>query len=485
MRSTPPTFKPFIPEEAKYDGFGDYSSELCARTHFELRPASDMILFPFSRYPKKAPRQSPVKLISLDACFLLDSRYALFYVATTPTQFGQSFKTVFQTHVAVVVAGSKEEKFVTAADFQRLDKRSNQVFSFSSDDKATFAVKVTLNEETYAHNVVLGFLGGLACPTELTPVIESGVKLTISKEKFECPVETCHAAPNSLAGLKAHYISKHSDVKEFSCDICGKEFSTHQRLASHTDGVHGDVQFECQSCRKSFRRKADFLRHVVVNHKRELLPYPCEYENCAKSFMTKHERDSHVSGVHKQERSHKCQTCEKQFSSKTNLTRHVAAVHQRLRKYHTCVHCNRNFQSKSSLEDHVAIAHRGEQLFRCESCDRNFTSKVGLQKHVDAVHLRLKPHKCDECEKCFSTKTNLNQHVKNVHRGTKSHLCDVCPKSFPTKSKLKRHVSSVHEKSKPFRCGVCNKTFTEKGNLLQHAKNVHKGVKDHAGSKNL
>lgn len=313
------------PEDERYDGFNSASSgPPISRTHFEARPASDGVLYPFSRYPKDLEGGSDIEIMTVDVEFLKQSDYSMYYIGTTPTQFGQSFLTVYHTHVGIAKRGTAEHQFAES-NFRKLDKFENEVFSFSPNGNVSMAMKIFANDKRFPHSVSVSFLGGLAFPDEDARVeVHRGKKYSVSMLRVECPVDGCSLSCANISKLKLHYARAHTDVKLFSCGTCNKKFASRGVL-------------EC------------------------------------------HER------THKTE-VHPCAKCGKHFTQKGALIRHLAAVHRRQRIF-GCLQCERDLGYKNALQSHILAVHRGgEKPFWCRECDESFWVSGHLGLHVSNKH---------------------------------------------------------------------------------------------------
>ncbi|KAH8251840.1 hypothetical protein KR038_009366 [Drosophila bunnanda] len=135
----------------------------------------------------------------------------------------------------------------------------------------------------------------------------------------------------------------------YFCDQCGKSFSEKGNFNVHLTRHTGLKQFECEECgRKEFTLHLLNL-HVRIKHRGEL-PYVCKYcgqrfDNCIKRL--RHERGHKESPVHRP---------------------------------HTCAICKKAFKDKITLRFH-AVVHTGEQAFHCELCQAHFNRKSSLRTH--------------------------------------------------------------------------------------------------------
>ena len=101
--------------------------------------------------------------------------------------------------------------------------------------------------------------------------------------------------------LQKHMIAKHGmklqTKKSFSCDKCGKKFSTKNNLSQHILYVHNKIQHvKCDQCTATFSRRSGLKLHIRSKHGNEL--FYCVYDGCKKSFNIKGNMTKHVKNVH-------------------------------------------------------------------------------------------------------------------------------------------------------------------------------------------
>ena len=102
-------------------------------------------------------------------------------------------------------------------------------------------------------------------------------------------------------------------------------------------------------------------------------------------------------------------------------------------------------------------------------------------------------HKCNICGKCFSSTEFIKQHLKDVHQKIKPYKCKIIVKvcknfepSLPIFEKLKsfecdkckkyfsfEHSMQILEKEKAYECNKCKKYFSQLGTLKTHIAEVH------------
>ncbi|XP_063853158.1 zinc finger protein 416-like [Scylla paramamosain] len=98
--------------------------------------------------------------------------------------------------------------------------------------------------------------------------LEAGSSVHRGESKFEC--QQCDKTFVSRRGLNYHTLT-HSGVRNYECgdgvrnyecDECGKRFPTISRLNKHTFRHTGLREFKCDVCGKCFKTKADIAKHM-------------------------------------------------------------------------------------------------------------------------------------------------------------------------------------------------------------------------------
>jgi KRAB domain-containing zinc finger protein len=150
--------------------------------------------------------------------------------------------------------------------------------------------------------------------------------------------------------------------KQFSCEICKKEFASRKSQKRHQLLHSNTLPFTCSSCGKGFPRKEALHLHTVSAHggKKD---FQCEI--CKKSFATKNYLINHRL-IHSLERKFPCQFCKKSSKTHTDLIKHVKRIHpEKLSKNftvqkHTCQFCGTNSKTNDILLRHIQRMHPKE-----------------------------------------------------------------------------------------------------------------------------
>lgn len=116
----------------------------------------------------------------------------------------------------------------------------------------------------------------------------------------------------------AHYM----DLKEYSCDICHKQFDSANSVLRHKRSHTGDRPYICKICGWGFNLSGNLNQHLAIHQK--VKPFKCVY--CGKTFARSNVLKAHVR-CHTGERPFQCQLCGSKFIIGHNLKKHMVTRH--------------------------------------------------------------------------------------------------------------------------------------------------------------
>ena len=117
--------------------------------------------FPFSIYPKELPAGSSIKIALLEATFLCDTEWSLFYVGSTPSGMPSKSKTSFKRMSLQYGRKAKTMKVLCAVDGPLPRKQENNVFRLGRQNEVTVCSKAVVGGETFNTAFMLSSMGGL------------------------------------------------------------------------------------------------------------------------------------------------------------------------------------------------------------------------------------------------------------------------------------------------------------------------------------
>ncbi|XP_033210509.1 zinc finger protein 585A-like isoform X2 [Belonocnema kinseyi] len=273
----------------------------------------------------------------------------------------------------------------------------------------------------------------------------------VAKEEGDFQCENCNRIFTNLRLFRIHKRIHYPQTKSWSCEICGKRYSSRNLLEEHTNTHTGNRPYMCK-CGKDFASKYTYKAHVKTH---EYRPRPFECSHCSKSFLSQQNLSQHER-THNGVKEYVCDQCGKAFGSPHNLEVH-SIVHTGHKPYR-CSECGKAFARKAEIRDHERT-HTGEKPYQCEHCGSTFSQRSNLQSHKRATHYNDKRYKCDDCGKGFKRRRLLDYHIKAAHTGERPYKCETCTATFVYPEHFKKHMR-IHTGEKPFLCeGHLNDTI--------------------------
>ncbi|XP_014601679.1 PREDICTED: zinc finger protein 2 homolog [Polistes canadensis] len=282
----------------------------------------------------------------------------------------------------------------------------------------------------------------------------------VAKEEGDFQCEVCNRIFGNLRLFRIHKRIHYPQVKSWSCETCGKKYSSRNLLEEHINTHTGARPHVCETCNKNFASKYTYKAHIKTH---QIRPRPFRCSQCNKTFLSQQNLNQHER-THNGIKEHVCVQCGKAFGSPHNLEVHNI-VHTGYKPY-ICRECGKAFARKAEIRDHERT-HTGEKPYQCEFCGATFSQRSNLQSHKRATHYNDKRYKCSDCDKGFKRRRLLDYHIKAAHTGERPYKCNVCTATFVYPEHFKKHMR-IHTGEKPYLCEVCGKAFNSRDNRNAH-----------------
>ncbi|CAF4794122.1 unnamed protein product [Pieris macdunnoughi] len=188
-----------------------------------------------------------------------------------------------------------------------------------------------------------------------------------------CP--TCKRTFRTDRNLKLHMEMHSSNKSLFTCNYCGRSYSTKNSLKNHMISHSNEKPFQCTECKKRFKRRQELRFH------------------CNK---------------HTGERPFKCPKCDKRFTSSGNCYSHKIRMHPMQEPEEREV-----VQiGKSNVDEDINYNSK----YKCRICSHTFNQKENFTYHM-YQHTGIKPYHCIYCIEKFVTRRGIHLHYEHKHPG--------------------------------------------------------------------
>ena len=316
-----------------------------------------------------------------------------------------------------------------------------------------------------------------------------------------------------------------------SCDVCLKEFDTHQKLKRHKkESKCAGVPWPCPECDKSFVSLRSYRGHRLkvhqinfnlkdcqqgmefvtstpmnVNHVTEDTESVSETSSLSVEdlFATSDNEQPLSENIQKIFRSPKtvaqtkiewqCPQCLKFLGSKSSVNKHLRKVHNVSNHdlYEMDFITRPQTTSSTHEEPHAepsSVNRKGElapndTFIHCEDCHKKFKTPHLLQKHKETGRCEKALWQCHECKQFFSTQLKVRKHLAKVHQVPKG----LAEMGYVTKPADVEHETAEDQESNTSfaetgSCAVCNVEFDDPFALEVHLAAGHTLVDDEAES---
>ena len=203
------------------------------------------------------------------------------------------------------------------------------------------------------------------CPLPLTSTPKK-------KQPFSC--DQCGKSYSTKYNLTRHLDSHNSSRKLYK--VCGRHFDTLSDLQAHQDVSHQPQLREI--CGKKFKKRCHVVEHKEAVHGGGGDKFVCNIEGCQQSFTRKTKLQMHMNH-HIGATPFQCQNCSKSFEDKYQCYRHELSCASHISFKCTRKGCDMVFATKDDLWQHKVALHKGS-VFICP-CGKRYTYRSGLYRH--------------------------------------------------------------------------------------------------------
>ncbi|BES99262.1 Protein suppressor of hairy wing [Nesidiocoris tenuis] len=189
----------------------------------------------------------------------------------------------------------------------------------------------------------------------------------------------------TTSAAKKKHRRTHTGERPYECSTCHKRFGAKETLNRHVRIHTGYKPHSCDYCGKRFIQSSQLRSHLFYHTGQSVLT-PAESficELCGKKFNRRARLNEHTKFVHLGAKPFECVECQKTFIRKEDLTRHMI-IHSGVRS-HKCPICSKSFAMKSSLKVHL-LTHTKEPPRSCDECGRAFIRQDCLLRHMRNKH---------------------------------------------------------------------------------------------------
>lgn len=168
------------------------------------------------------------------------------------------------------------------------------------------------------------------------------LKHTDKRKKHTCGY--CSKSWERMSDLVKH-IRTHTGEKPHQCKVCEQRFSDVSSLRRHEGKHKTSILYPCDMCTKQFKVLHNLNKH---KHEHNIVKFSCNL--CGKGFSTERSLSFHMNQHNGSITPFHCSTCKKQFKHSYDLEKHEK-THCKL-KTHICLVCYKVLSDLSSLRRH-------------------------------------------------------------------------------------------------------------------------------------
>lgn len=191
-------------------------------------------------------------------------------------------------------------------------------------------------------------------------------KIPVKVDCTELACRICSSPFDTLENVANHLNKSHS----FDVDLTGD-------LGLHAFKFQNG-HLSCVICKKKCFSIRALSRHTQTHY----VKFTCE--SCGKSYSTTRSLQYHVKHSHSNERD--CSHCKKRFDSTEAKRRHLKESPDCW--YHRCGVCDQRFMLWEGKQKHMIEVHKNKSSLVCPECGDVFANRKRYIKHYEKCHLK-------------------------------------------------------------------------------------------------
>lgn len=213
-------------------------------------------------------------------------------------------------------------------------------------------------------------------------------RLTQKKRLYRYPCGECPKNFTTKIQASKHLLNIHQteigNINKY-CFECHDEFDDYENHVR----IHS-CNYACSFCGSKFLTQEKVIQHEQNKHSQETVedrPFKCLEKNCGYSFKNINHLRSHQQAIHiHQEKALECNQCHKKFGRRAHYTVHI-------RQHNASFPCNyenceRTFKKLNNLKNHFLSVHGISEIYLCnfENCRIRFRMLSELKSHCENEH---------------------------------------------------------------------------------------------------
>lgn len=159
------------------------------------------------------------------------------------------------------------------------------------------------------------------------------------------------------------------------------------------DHLEGDDRLMfCDKCNWTTDDKKKMLNHVSDHLKSKIIAINSKCDLCGKIFTSSNRLAQHITRYHRLKRTKKCvcPMCNLELRSNYQLERHVTNDHTEVTKKSKCKKCTKSFFTNEGLNRHLNMTHYAKIRCTYLNCTKRFIDAPTMRHHISRSHEKPK-----------------------------------------------------------------------------------------------